>query len=174
MANNLPCCQLYHGFSPQHRGRLTKKSTTMDPIRIHLMITHLPVFGLFLGFFALLYGYIKKDKGVKIVSLAIIIVAMVGGWIAFQTGESAEHAIEKVAQVSHDAVEEHEEAAELSNVFIMVLGLASLVALFGELKDKRFAKPTVIAVLILSVISFYFIAHTASLGGEIRHTEIVK
>ncbi|HEY9487410.1 MAG TPA: hypothetical protein VIQ51_03720, partial [Chryseosolibacter sp.] len=66
----------------------------MDATRIHLVITHLPVFGLFLGFFALLYGFLRKDKGVKIVSLAIIFVSMVGGVIAFQTGEPAEHAVD--------------------------------------------------------------------------------
>lgn len=138
------------------------------------MITHLPVFGLFLGFFALLYGIIGKNKGVKIVSLAIIVVAMAGGWIAFQTGESAEHAIENSVPVSHDAVEVHEESAELTNFFVIALGLLSLAALYGEVKDKRFAKSTLIAVLVLSVVSFYFVARTASLGGKIRHTEIAK
>jgi uncharacterized membrane protein len=146
----------------------------MDALRIHLMITHLPVFGLFLGFFALLYGFIRKDKGVRIVSLAIIVVAMVGGWIAFQTGESAEHSVENITGVSHDAVEVHEEAAELTNIFVIALGLVSLAALYGEVKEKRFARPTVMAVLILSVVSFYFIARTASLGGKIRHTEITN
>lgn len=138
------------------------------------MITHLPVFGLLLGFCALLYGIIGKQRAVKIVSLAIIVVAMVGGWIAFQTGESAEHAIENVVQGSHDAVEEHEESAELTNLFIIALGLVSLAALYAEIKGKRFAKPTLIAVLVLSVVSFYFVARTASLGGKIRHTEITR
>src|SRR5690606_6046086 len=146
----------------------------MDALRIHLMITHLPVFGLFLGFFALLYGFIRKDKGVRIVSLAIIVVAMVGGWIAFQTGESAEHSVENITGVSHDAIEVHEEAAELANFFLVTMGLVSLVAVFGEVKVKRFAELTVMAVLILSVVSFYFDARTASLGGKIRHTDITN
>lgn len=146
----------------------------MDATRIHLMITHLPLFGLFLGFFALLYGFFAKNKGVKIVSLVIIVVAMAGGWIAFQTGESAEHKVEEIAGVSHDAIEVHEEAGELTNIFVTVLGLVSLVALYSEVMDKRFAKPVVIAVLVLTVVSFYFVARTASLGGKIRHTEILE
>src|SRR5690606_815170 len=130
--------------------------------------------GLFLGFFALLYGFFAKNKGVKLVGLAIIIVAMVGGMIAFQTGESAEHKVEKIAEVSHDAVEVHEEAAELTNVFMIILGLLSLAALYAEATGKAFAKQVVVAVLILSAASFYFVAHTALLGGKIRHTEISK
>lgn len=146
----------------------------MDATRIHLMITHLPLFGLFLGFFALLYGFFAKNRGVKIVSLAIIVVAIAGGWIAFQTGESAEHTVENIAGVSHDAVEVHEEAGELTNIFVSGLGLLSLVALYGEIRGKRFAKQVIIAVLVLSIVSFYFVARTASLGGKIRHTEITQ
>ena len=41
----------------------------------------------FLEFGALLFGFLYKDKGVKVVSLAIMIVAIAGGLIAFQTGE---------------------------------------------------------------------------------------
>ena len=146
----------------------------MDAIRIHLVITHLPVFGLFLGFFALLYGYLRKSKEVKIVSLAIIVVAMAGGFIAFQTGEPAEHAVENIAGVSHDAVEVHEESAELTNIFVIALGLVSLVALYAEAKGKGFAKQVIVAVLVLSVVSFYFVARTALLGGKVRHTEITN
>lgn len=146
----------------------------MDTTRIHLLITHLPVFGLFLGFFALLYGFVSKNKGVKLVSLAIIVVAMAGGFIAFQTGESAEETVENIAEVSHDAVELHEEAAELANIFIIGLGLTSIAALYVEAKSKRFAKQFIVVVLVLSVISFYFVAQTALLGGKIRHTEITN
>ena len=48
----------------------------MDATRIHLFITHLPLFGLFLGFFVLLFGLLRKDKGVKVVALAMIFVAI--------------------------------------------------------------------------------------------------
>lgn len=144
----------------------------MDATRIHLIITHLPVFGLLLGFFALLYGVVRKDRGVKIVSLAIILVSTVGGVIAFQTGEPAEHAVERIAGVSHDAVELHEESAELTNVFVIALGLVALASLYMEVTSKRFSRHVIFVLLILSVLSFYFIAQTAMLGGQIRHTEI--
>lgn len=68
----------------------------MDATRIHLFITHLPVFGLSLGFFVLLFGLLRKDKGVKVVALAMIIVAITGGFIASQTGEFAEETVESI------------------------------------------------------------------------------
>jgi len=75
----------------------------MDATRIHLFITHLPVFGIFLGFMALLFGLIRKDRQVKIVSLLILVIAISGGIIAFQTGESAEETVENIAGLSKHA-----------------------------------------------------------------------
>ena len=145
----------------------------MDATRIHLFITHLPVFGLFLGFCALLVGVLRNDKGVRLTSLAIIIVATVGGLIAFQTGEPTEETVENIAGISHDSVEAHEEAGEISNVFFIGLGLLAIVAVYFETKNKRFSKQLLIAVLALSLVTFYFVALTATLGGKIRHVEIV-
>lgn len=144
----------------------------MDATRIHLFITHLPVFGLFLGFFALVYGVLRDDKGVKIVSLVIIVVSITGGLIAFQTGESAEETVEKLSGLSEEAIEIHEESAELTNAFFIGLGLLSLLSLYFELKSNRFGKHMLVAVLALTVVTFFFVARTASLGGKIRHTEI--
>ena len=98
----------------------------MDATRVHLFITHLPVFGLFLGFLALLYGIIRNERQVKIVSLAILLICVVGGIIAFRTGESAEHTVENIAGISENTVEEHEESAEVTNLFFY--GLAFLLA----------------------------------------------
>lgn len=144
----------------------------MDGTRIHLFITHLPLFGLFLGFFALLIGVLRKDKGVKVVALAVIVVAVVGGLIAYQTGEAAEHTVEKITEVSHDAVELHEESAEITILFLAALGIISAIALYMEIADKLFAKQTLVAVLVFSALTFYFVARTATQGGKIRHTEI--
>ncbi len=143
----------------------------MDATRIHLLITHLPVFGIFLGTLVLVFGLIRKDSQVKIVSYGIIVISIVGGIIAFQTGEGAEHAVEKIG-LSDDAIEEHEESAELAVWFIYSLGLLSLLAMYFELKGKALAKQCSYIVLAVSVITFYFVANTASLGGKIRHSEI--
>lgn len=146
----------------------------MDLTRIHLFITHLPLFGLFLGLLALLYGLIVKSRQVKIVSLGIILIATLGGVIAFRTGEPAEESVEHIAGVLHDSIEEHEESAEVTILFLSGLGVLALVALYLEMKDKKAAKQMSLAVLAFSVLTFYFVAQTANLGGKIRHTEILE
>lgn len=108
----------------------------------------------------------------KDISLAIIIVAIAGGLIAFQTGEPAEETVENISGVTEDAIEIHEESAELTNVFFIGLGILSIVSLYAEVKGKRFAKDILLVVLAFSALTFYFVVRTASLGGKIRHTEI--
>lgn len=144
----------------------------MDPTRVHLFITHLPVFGLLLGFLAALYGILRRDNNVKIVALAIIIIAAAGAVIAFQTGEPAEETVENISGVSHDLVEEHEESAELTMLFVYALGVLSIVGLYLEIKQKRIAQRFSLIILFATALTFYFVSSTASLGGKIRHTEI--
>ena len=144
----------------------------MDATRIHLFITHLPLFGLFLGFFVLLFGVLRKDKGVKVVALAVILVAITGGIIASQTGEFAEDTVENIGGISHDAVELHEESAEITILFLAGLGVLSAIGLYLEITHKRLAKQALVMVLVVSVVAFYFVARTAMSGGKIRHTEI--
>jgi uncharacterized membrane protein len=145
----------------------------MDATRVHLFITHLPVFGLFLGFLALAYGLFRNDRQVKIVSLSIVLIATIGAFIAFQTGEGAEETAEHIAGVSEDAIHEHEESAEFAILFFYGVGILSLVALYLEAKVKRYARELSLAVLALSAVTFFIVARTASLGGKVRHTEIV-
>src|SRR5688500_1297255 len=126
----------------------------MDATRIHLFITHFPVFGLFLGSLVLLYGIIKAERQVKIVSLAILLISIVGGLIAFQTGESAEETVEKITGFFENAIEQHEEAAELTLWFFYGLGILSLSSLYIELKHKKYSKQLLIIVMAFTMLTF--------------------
>ena len=144
----------------------------MDATRVHLFITHLPVFGLFLGFLVLVYGVIMDQRHVKIVSLVILLISIVGGIIAFRTGESAEETVENIAGVFEDTIEQHEESAEITIWFFYGLGILSISGLYVEMKGKNYSKQILIIVIAFTVVTFSFVAWTASLGGKIRHPEI--
>jgi hypothetical protein len=58
-------------------------------------------------------------------------------------------------------------------LFFYGLGFLSCISLFIELKQKRYAKPLLFVILAVSVVTFLFVARTASLGGKIRHTELM-
>ena len=146
----------------------------MDITRIHLLITHLPVFGLFLGVFAFLYGIFRKDKHVKIISSFIVIISAAGGIIAFQSGGFAEERVEHLAGVLEQAIETHEESAEVVVPFYYALIVLSLLTFYYEAMERRLAKLFSILVLLCAAVTFVLTARTASLGGKIRHTEIIS
>lgn len=146
----------------------------MEAIRIHLLITHLPVFGLLIGVLSLIYGLIKKNQQVKILSLAIMIMAMIGGVIAFKTGHEAEETVEHISGVAESVIEEHEEAAEITILLMYALGMLLFITLYSELKNSKFSRSLMLLVVVISLATFLFVARTAALGGKIRHTEITK
>jgi uncharacterized membrane protein len=120
----------------------------------------------------LAYGLVLRAQQVKIVALIILVIAVSGGLIAFQTGEGAEETVENIVGISEATIEEHEESAEKTMLFFYALGILSCISVYFEVKQKRYAKQLLFMILAVSVVTFSFVARTASLGGKIRHTEL--
>jgi uncharacterized membrane protein len=55
----------------------------MNAAHIHLMITHLPIVGAFIGLIILLFAYLKKDANVKTAAYLVFIVCAIGASIAY-------------------------------------------------------------------------------------------
>lgn len=148
------------------------KIPSMNPTHIHILITHLPVFGGFLGLLVLLYGFYQKSESTKQAAYLIFIVASIGAGIAYLTGEPAEESVEHLQGVVHDMIEEHEDAAQFALITNIIAGLASLAALWTSFKNLSFASLISKLVLIFALFGFTSAARTAFLGGKIRHSEI--
>jgi uncharacterized membrane protein len=144
----------------------------MDQTHIHLIITHLPIFGSVLGAFVLTHGIWTKNKMTLIAAYNVLIISAFGAGIAYGTGEGAEETVEHIQGVSKHLIEEHSESAIISLIALIIVGLISLIGLFVTLRSSAFIKPVALTTLLLSLIAFGFIARTGYLGGQIRHTEI--
>jgi hypothetical protein len=68
----------------------------MSQVHLHLLITHLPVFGSILGAFVLMYGMWAKSNPTKNAAYFIFIISAIGAAIAYLTGEGAEEAVENL------------------------------------------------------------------------------
>lgn len=145
----------------------------MSQTHLHLVITHLPVFGSILGAIVLIYGLWSKSNQTKIAAYFLFIVSAAGGTIAYFTGESAEESVEKLQGVSKNMIDMHEDSALFALASLLVLGALSVFSLVATYKKASFTRKTATATLILSLISFGFVARTGWLGGKIRHSEIV-
>lgn len=144
----------------------------MNQVHLHLLITHLPIFGSILGALVLTYGLISKSLQTQIAAFALFVISSVGAGIAYFTGEAAEETVENIQGVAEGMIEQHEESALLALVSLIILGSISIIALVLKLKKPNSTDTLGLAVLIISLVCFGLVARTGYLGGQIRHTEI--
>ena len=144
----------------------------MDQVHIHLLITHLPIFGSILGGLVLAHGIWSKSDQTKIAAYNVLIISSIGAAIAYLTGEGAEEAIEDIQGVVKNMIDQHEDFAMFALVGLIAVGVISIVGLLLIIKKSSFANTIAILTLVVSLISFGLVARTGYLGGQIRHTEI--
>ena len=144
----------------------------MDQTHLHLVITHLPIFGSILGAFVLAYGLWSKTDPTKVAAYYVFIITAVGAGIAYITGEAAEETVENIQGIAESVVEEHEEFAIFALVSILTLGVGSVIGAVATLKRSRLTTKIATVILLISLVSFALVARTGYLGGQIRHTEI--
>jgi uncharacterized membrane protein len=144
----------------------------MDQVHIHLLITHLPVFGSILGGLVLAHGIWSKSDQTKIAAYNVLIISSIGAAIAYLTGEGAEEAVEDIQGVAKNMIEQHEDFAMFALVGLIAVGVVSIIGLYFTIKKSSLASTVAILTLVVAIISFGLVARTGYLGGQIRHTEI--
>jgi len=144
----------------------------MDLTHLHLLITHLPIYGSILGSLVLFYGILAKSKTTRLAGYYVLVISAIGGIIAFSTGEHAEETVEEIQGIAKTMIEEHEEFAERTLIAIIAMGVTALAGIFFTLRNATFAKAVAVIVLVTSLICFSMAAWTGYLGGQIRHTEV--
>lgn len=144
----------------------------MDQTHLHLLITHLPIFGAILGALVLAYGILTKSTQTQVAAYFVFIISSVGAGIAYITGEAAEETAEKIPGIAEKLIEQHEEFALIALVSLIILGVVSIVAWFINYRKTSLNGTTAVIVLFIAFISFGLVARTGYLGGQIRHTEV--
>ena len=144
----------------------------MDALHIHLLLNHFPIIGTIIGIVLLLIGFTRKSDEIKQISLGVFFVIALLTIPVYLTGEPAEERVEKSVGVSKTIMEQHEDAALPALVAMEITGFVALIGLFLLFRKSKFANWNVIAILVLSLITFGLMARTANLGGQIRHQEI--
>jgi hypothetical protein len=145
----------------------------LNPTHLHLMITHLSIFGSILGALVLIYGMITKSYHTKMAALLLFIVTSLSSFIIDYTGGAASRTVKTIAGISKATVQEHHDAAQFGLMSLYILGGVSLFA-FIYIMVKKPTKTKFINwfILIVALWSFSVTARTGYLGGKIRHTEL--
>jgi uncharacterized membrane protein len=143
----------------------------MNAAHLHLIINHLPIFTTLIGIFILAWGMIKDKTSIRNIAFVLFIAGAVGSYVAMETGEAAEDIVEEVAAVSHDTLHDHEEAAELSMWFAVLMGFLSVGALASKRLNLRFETGLNVAILLTALLTAGTLMYVAYKGGQIRHPE---
>jgi len=146
----------------------------MNEAHVHLIVNHLPMVGVLIGFLVLIAGYLIKSPQVKHTSLGIFIFSAVASVAAFYSGEGAADVVEHISGKSETLMHAHEEYAELFFTMTLILGGVSVFTAFFEYIKFSFAKFGFLAVLLLSITTIVISYYVGTSGGEITHVEIRK
>lgn len=144
----------------------------MNQTYLHLLFSHLPIFGSILGGIVLAFALWTKSNQTKIASYYLLIISSIGAGVSYFTGEAAEETIENLQGVSESIIEQHEDFALYALIGLITLGVSSLIGLFLAFKKHSLTRVVAIFTLTLSLISFGLVARIGFLGGQIRHSEI--
>ncbi len=150
----------------------TGKYFLMDLTHLHLLITHLPIYGSILGVIVLAFGLLTKSQSTLIAAYLVFIISALGAITAYSTGEAAEETVESIQLISKGNIESHEDFAIYALWSFIILGVISLFGLLYSIKNWTGKKFIGIVLLCIACISFGLVAFTGYLGGQIRHTEV--
>lgn len=144
----------------------------MNQLHLHLLISHLPIFGSVLGLFVLGYGMWVKSAHTKMAAYLLFILSALGAGITYLTGEAAEEGVENIPGVAEGIIGQHEDFALYALISLIALSVISLIGLFVEYFKSTLSRSLSFVILLVSLVSFGLVARTGFLGGQIRHTEI--
>jgi uncharacterized membrane protein len=144
----------------------------MSQTHIHLLVTHLPIFGTILGALVLIHGLWTKNNQTNMAAYYLLILSSIGAIISYLTGESAEESVENLQGVTKSAIDRHEDFAIIGLVALVILGIMAALGLFLTVKHSKLSGKIAYLTLFASLVSFAFIGWTGYLGGQVRHTEI--
>ena len=145
----------------------------MNNPHVHLLLNHVPTIGTVIAFGLLILSFIRKDNGLKRVSLEVFFVVALLTLPAYITGVGTELSFEANEEVSKELIARHHDAALLASIFMLLTGFMSWLTLW---QWRRMARPRVgslATVVLLSAVTLALMGRAANIGGEIRHPEIM-
>jgi hypothetical protein len=141
---------------------------------LHLLLNHVPTVGLAAGVGLLLLALVRKNDDLLRASCEVLFAIALLTLPVYLTGSAAEQAIEDIEGVAVPAIKAHELAALWAFLAMQFTGLAAWIALWQSRRAARPPRKSVGVVLLSSVLTMAMMARAATIGGEIRHPEILS
>ena len=144
----------------------------MNLPHLHLILNHVPTVGLVIALALLATGLLRKSDAVAQIALELLYGVALLTLPAYITGLATQRILADVPEVSAEAMIRHHDVALMGSMLMIVTGGLAWLALWQERRGARKASTTY-AILITGALGLAVMGGAASLGGEIRHPEII-
>lgn len=147
--------------------------TDLNFTHLHLLLNHVPTIGSVVALGLLLLAFVRRDDHLKHVGLEVLFVIALVTLPVYVSGLAAQYELRNRPEVSVDAIRVHHDAALIGFTVTEFAGFVAWLALWQTRRRGRPARGLVLTVTALLVVALAVMGRAATLGGEIRHPEIL-
>jgi hypothetical protein len=147
--------------------------TSFNLAHLHLVLNHVPTVGAVVVLGLLMVGYTRREESLKHIGLEALFIIALLTVPAYMSGAAAYQTLRKVPDVSDVAMRVHQDVALIAFTLTELAGFAGWLALWQWRCRRRAARGMVPAATVLLIAALASMGGAASLGGEIRHPEIL-
>ena len=141
-------------------------------VHLHLVLNHLPIIVTSLALLLVAIAAWRGNDYLARIALAFFIGGALSALPTYLTGEGAEEAVEDLAGVSRDLIEQHQDIALVSALVIGVLGVLAAWTLWRYRRAATVPRIIVRGMLVGGIVGASLMGYTGLLGGQIRHSEV--
>ena len=106
------------------------RSHLQQPEYLHVLVNPLPVYGLALGAFALLFAMLQRSRPAQILALALIFLSAISAWPTIHYGEKSYDTVEALSdEHGYEWLDAHAQRGKRAEPWFYVLAAVSVVAL---------------------------------------------
>jgi len=139
---------------------------------LHVLLNPLPVHGLFIATFGLIFGFVFRSPAARTVSLALILISAAAAWPVYHYGGAGYDRVLSLTDTTGGLwLEEHVHRAEKLLPAFWILAALSASALLVPLKRPRTACPLGVVTLCAALFTLVAGGWIAYAGGRVRHKE---
>jgi len=143
-----------------------------QPEYLHVLLNPIPIYGLAIALFGLIAATYLRSRGGQLTALVLIFASALSVWPVVYHGDRAFDRVLSMADDDGQAwLKAHEHRADELIFLYYALAAVSASAIFVPKKWPKAAQPSVIATILLAVISLGAGSYIAYAGGKIRHRE---
>jgi uncharacterized membrane protein len=146
----------------------------MNFAHLHLLLNHFPIIGAIIALSLFLTSFVGTNEGLRRASLILFVALALLTLPTFFSGIGARGELKAEPGISAALMDRHEGAAMLALFFMEITGALALVGLWRMQRasaQERWSG-SIVAILIVSILTVGLMVRVGNTGGDIRHPEI--